>query len=42
MTERKNWRLPNLAKLAKMSEQDALRALRTLKDADKVIPVDVN
>jgi hypothetical protein len=41
-TERKNWRLTDLATLANISQDDALRALHTLKDADKVIPLDVD
>jgi hypothetical protein len=42
MTERKNWKRTDLAKLANISDDDALQALRALKDADKVIPVDVD
>jgi pyrimidine deaminase RibD-like protein len=42
MTERKNWKRTDLAKLANISDDDALQALRALKDADKVIPIDVD
>ena len=42
MTERKNWKRTDLAKLANVSDDDALQALRALKDADKVIPIDVD
>ena len=42
MTERKNWKRTDLAKLANISEDDALQALRALKHADKVIPIDVD
>jgi hypothetical protein len=42
MTERKNWRRIDLAKLANIGDDDALQALRALKDADKVIPIDVD
>jgi pyrimidine deaminase RibD-like protein len=42
MTERKNWRRTDLAKLANIGDDDALQALRALKDADKVIPIDVD
>ena len=42
MTERKNWKRTDLAKLANISDDDTLQALRVLKDADKVIPIDVN
>ncbi|MFY9560292.1 MAG: hypothetical protein WAQ52_08680 [Terriglobales bacterium] len=42
MTQGKNWRRTELAKLAKISDEDALQALHVLKDADKVISLDVN
>ena len=42
MTERKNWKRTDLAKLANITDDDALQALRALKDADKVIPIDVD
>jgi pyrimidine deaminase RibD-like protein len=42
MTEGKNWKRTDLAKLANIGDDDALRALRALKDADKVIPIDVD
>jgi len=42
MTEHKNWRRADLAKLANISAEDTLQALRVLKDADKVIPIDVD
>ena len=42
MTERKSWRPADLAKLANISEDDALQALRVLKNADRVIPMNVN
>jgi pyrimidine deaminase RibD-like protein len=42
MTERKNWKRTDLAKLANISDDDTLQALRALKDADKVIPIDVD
>lgn len=42
MTERKNWKRTDLAKLANISDDEALQALRALKDADKVIPIDVD
>jgi hypothetical protein len=42
MTERKNWRRTDLAKLASIGEDDALQALRALKDADKVMPIEVD
>ncbi len=42
MTECKNWKRTDLAKLANISDDDALQALRVLKDADKAIPIDVD
>jgi hypothetical protein len=42
MTERQNWRRTDLAKLANIGDDDALQALRALRDADKVIPIDVD
>ena len=42
MTEHKNWKRTDLAKLANISDVDALQALRVLQDADKVIPLDVD
>jgi hypothetical protein len=42
MTERKNWKRTDLAKLANISEDDTLQALRVLEDSDKVIPLDVD
>ena len=42
MTERKNWKRTDLAKLANISDDAALQALRVLNDADKVIPIDVD
>ena len=42
MTERKNWKRAELAKAANISDDDALKVLRALQDADKVIPIDVN
>lgn len=42
MTERKNWKRTDLAKLANISDDDALHALRVLQDADRVIPLDVD
>ncbi len=42
MTEGKNWRRSDLAKLAKLSDDATLQALNDLKDADKVIPLDVD
>ena len=42
MTERKNWRWADLAKLANISDDDALQALRVLMNADKVIPINVD
>jgi hypothetical protein len=42
MTEKKNWNRADLAKLAKISDDDALHALRVLQDADKVIPLDMD
>ena len=42
MTPGKTWRRADIAKLSKMSEDDALRALHVLKDADKVISMDVD
>jgi hypothetical protein len=42
MTEGKNWKRTDLAKLANIGDDDALQALRALKDADKVIPIDVD
>jgi hypothetical protein len=42
MTERKNWRRADLAKLANISEDGAMQALRVLNDGDRVIPIDVN
>jgi hypothetical protein len=42
MTEHKNWKRTDLARLANISDDEALQALRALKDADKVIPIDVD
>jgi hypothetical protein len=42
MTQNKNWNRAELAKLAKISDEDTLQALHVLKDADKVISLDVN
>lgn len=41
MTERKNWSRTDLAKLANISDDDALRALRSLQEADRVMPIDI-
>ena len=42
MTPNRNWNRADLAKLANLSEGDALRALRALEGADRVTPLDVN
>ena len=42
MTPNKNWGLAELAKLANISEDGAMQALRVLNDGDRVIPIDVN
>jgi hypothetical protein len=42
MTRDKNWNRTDVAKLAKVSDDHTLQALRALKDADKVISIDVN
>jgi transcription initiation factor IIE alpha subunit len=42
MTEHKNWKRADLAKLANLSDEETLKALRALQDADKVTPLDVD
>jgi hypothetical protein len=42
MTPGKTWRLPELARFSNMNEEDALRALRVLKDSEMVISLDAD
>lgn len=42
MTEHKNWKRTDLAKLANISDDETLQALHVLKDADKAISIDVD
>jgi hypothetical protein len=42
MTPGKTWRLAEIALLSKMTEEDALQALRVMKERDKVISIDVD
>jgi predicted transcriptional regulator len=42
MTRGKNWKPTDLAKVANISDDHALQALGALKDADKVISIDMN
>jgi hypothetical protein len=42
MTRGNTWKRADIAKLSNISEDDALQALHVLKDADKVISLDVD
>ncbi len=42
MTEGKTWRRSEIVTLSKISDEDVLRVLRGLRDADRVIAINVD